>query len=93
MAKIQVIISSDGESYSLGDEHDETAECVGWGEPLEFGDKLYLADVSDDGNDVTLYRLSEMSEAEFEAVSEDEDEGEEGEEETDEEEEREPIAE
>lgn len=77
MAKLQVVITSDGEGYYLAHENgNETEESVPWGDVLEFEGTLYRADVSEDGDDVSLFKVTACPENSYEAVSEDEDDDE-----------------
>ena len=76
---LQVVITEDGEGYYLSQGDDETEESVEWGQPLEFNGVSYLADCSEDGEDVSLSKVIELSDDAFEVVSEggDDDGGEE----------------
>lgn len=86
MAKLQVVITTDGEGWYLADESgNETEESVPWGDVLEFQGTLYRADVSEDGDDVSLFKVTALPENAYEAVSEDD--SEDDEDETDEDEE------
>lgn len=75
MAKLEVVIVEDGEAYYLSDgSGEETGECVGWGEVLEFNGERYVADCDEDGDTITLAKLVDMPAGAYEAVSEDSDE-------------------
>lgn len=74
---LQVVITEDGSGYYLSDGETETEESVEWGQPLEFDGVSYLADCSENGEDVTLAKVIDMSEDSFEVVSEGEDDGDE----------------
>lgn len=86
MAKLEVVITADGEGWYLSDGENETGESVSWGDVLEFNGVLYRADVSDDGDDVSLFKVIAMSESEYEAVSEPDDDDDSDEDESDEDE-------
>lgn len=87
MAKLEVVITSDGEGWYLSDgDENETEESAPWGDVLEFKGTLYRADVDESGNDVSLFKVTALSDNAYEVVSELE-EDEESEEESEEEEE------
>ena len=65
---LQVVITEDGTGYYLSQGDDETEESVEWGVPLEFNGVSYLADCSEDGEDVTLSKVVDMPEDSFEVV-------------------------
>ena len=80
MAKLEVVIVEDGSGYYLSDGENETEHSVDWGMPLEFNGTSYLADVDDSGDVVTLAKVIEMDEDDFDVVSEsDDDDDDEGE--------------
>lgn len=67
---LEVVITSDGEGWYLSDGENETEESVPWGDVLEFNGTLYRADVSEDGDDVSLFKVSAMPDSAYEVVSE-----------------------
>lgn len=71
MAKLEVVITSDGEGWYLSDGENETEESVPWGDVLEFQGTLYRADVDESGDDVSLFKVSALPESAYEVVSED----------------------
>lgn len=71
MAKLEVVITSDGEGWYLSDGENETDESVPWGDVLEFNGTLYRADVSENGDDVSLFKVIAVADSAFEVVSED----------------------
>lgn len=75
MAKLQVVITTNGEGWYLADESgNETEESVPWGDVLEFDGTLYRADVDESGDDVSLFKVIAMPESAYETVSEDDSE-------------------
>lgn len=67
---INVVITADGEGYYLSNATSETDEAVAWGEMIEFDGKLYVANVDESGENVTLYELKECAAGSYEAVAE-----------------------
>lgn len=70
---LQVVITEDGTGYYLSQGDEETEHSVDWGMPLEFNGVSYLADCSENGQDVSLSKVIDMPEDSFEVVSEGDD--------------------
>lgn len=70
MPKLEVVITEDGTGYYLSDGNEECDESVEWGVPIEFKGEFYLADVDDSGDEVTLSKVVELDEGDYEVVSE-----------------------
>lgn len=76
MAKLTLIVTEDGEGYYLSDGTDES-EAADWVEPVEFQGTRYLGEVDDEGENVTLSKLTPVNcevEAELDGENEDEEE-------------------
>jgi len=73
MAKLQIVITEDGEGYYIANEDgSEESDACDWGLPVEFNGQNYVA-CSEDGETVRLFKCSEVGAGDFEAVSEDPD--------------------